>query len=122
MAIQSWWQQLFATIDERRTEAFVGFLCDDAVFRYGSNAEVPGRAAIAAVVDQVFTTFRASSHHLQRCWEVGDCRIGQGIVTYMRLDRTQVALPFCNVLTMHDNLVARYEIFIDPTPLMSASA
>ena len=41
-------------------------------------------------------------------------------MTYTRLDDAKVSLPFCNVLTMQDNLVARYEIFIDPTPLMSA--
>jgi len=119
MATQRWWQDLFAIIDTRQTHAFVRLLCEDASFRYGSNADVQGRAAIGACVDHVFTTFRASSHQLQRCWEIDDCRIGQGIVTYTRLDAQQVVLPFCNVLTMRDGLVSRYEIFIDPTPLMT---
>jgi len=119
MSIQGWWQELFAAIDGRQTQAFVGFLGKDAVFRYGSNADVHGREAIAAVVDQVFATFRASSHQLQRCWEVDGARIGQGVVTYTRLDHTKVALPFCNVLTMSGDLVSRYEIFIDPTPLFA---
>ena len=117
MKKQRWWQDLFATIDTRQTRAFVQLLCEDASFRYGSNADVRGRAAISDCVDYVFTTFRASSHELQRCWEVDDCRIAQGIVTYTRLDAKQVALPFCNILTMRDRLVLRYEIFIDPTPL-----
>jgi SnoaL-like domain len=117
MGTQGWWQELIATIDARQTQAFASFLCEDAVFRYGSNADVHGRAAIATVVDQVFATFRASSHELQRWFEVEDCRIGQGIVTYTRRDHTKVALPFCNVLTMRGDLVSRYEIFIDPTPL-----
>ena len=116
MATQRWWQELFAIIDTRQTQAFARLLCEDASFRYGSNADVRGRAAC---VDHVFTTFRASSHELERCWEVADCRIGQGTVIYTRLDAQQVALPFCNVLTMRDGLVARYEIFIDPTPLMT---
>ena len=119
MSMQGWWKELFATIDGRQTQAFVSFLRDDAVFRYGSNADVTGRAAIAAVVDHVFSTFLASSHQLQRCWEVDDCRIGQGIVTYTRLDHTKVALPFCNVLTMRGDLISRYEIFIDPGPLFA---
>jgi ketosteroid isomerase-like protein len=119
MRTQQWLDELFASIDARQTQAFVGFLSEDAVFRYGSNAEVQGRTAIAACVDYVFTTFRASAHQLLRSWDTADCRIAQGVVTYTRLDERKVSLPFCNVLTMQDNLVSRYEIFIDPTPLMS---
>ena len=122
MQTQQWLERLFASIDTRQTNEFVGFLTEDALFRYGSNVDVHGRPAIAACVDYVFTTFRASSHKLLRFWDTADCRIAQGVVTYTRLDDAKVSLPFCNVLTMHDNLVARYEIFIDPTPLMSASA
>jgi hypothetical protein len=117
MGTRQWWEEVFTCIDGRRTPAFVGFLCEDAMFRYGSNPEVHGRAAIASCVDGVFATFRASAHELQRYWDVADCRIAQGIVTYTRLDDAKVTLPFCNVLTMRDNLAARYEIFVDPTPL-----
>ena len=120
MRTQQWLEELFASIDARETDTFVAFLREDALFRYGSNPAVNGRAAIATCVDQVFATFRASTHQLHRFWETADCRIAQGVVTYTRLDGSKVALPFCNVLTMHDNLVARYEIFIDPTPMMSS--
>lgn len=121
MGTRRWLEELFASIDARETHTFVGFLSEDASFRYGSNADVHGRAAIAACVDQVFATFRACSHRLQRYWETPDCRIAQGVVTYTRLDDSTVSLPFCNLLTMRDDLIARYEIFIDPTPLMRSS-
>jgi hypothetical protein len=119
MQTQQWLERLFSSIDARRTHEFVGFLTEDALFRYGSNAEVHGRPAIAACVDYVFTTFRASAHQLLRSWDTADCRIAQGVVTYTRLDEGKVSLPFCNVMTMQNNLVARYEIVIDPTPLMT---
>ena len=119
MQTQQWLEKLFASIDARETKEFVGFLSADALFRYGSNVDVHGREAIAACVDYVFTTFRASSHQLLRHWDTADVRIAQGVVTYTRLDDRKVSLPFCNLLTMHNNLVTRYEIFIDPTPLMS---
>jgi ketosteroid isomerase-like protein len=118
VSTQKWWNELFASIDARQTRAFVGFLTEDAMFRYGSNPEVNGREAIAATVDYVFTTFRASVHELKRHWDASDCRIAQGIVTYTRLDDAKVSLPFCNVLTMRGDRAARYEIFVDPTPLM----
>lgn len=118
MQTQQWLEELFACIDARQTQRFVAYLREDAIFRYGSNPDVHGRAAIATCVDHVFTTFRASSHALLRYWDTGDSRIAQGVVTYTRLDDDKVSLPFCNVLTMQGNLVDRYEIFIDPTPLM----
>jgi ketosteroid isomerase-like protein len=121
MTTQQWLEELFGSIDAQQTHAFVAFLREDASFRYGSNPDVHGRAAIAACVDQVFAMFRACSHQLQRHWETADCRIAQGVVTYTRLDGSKVSLPFCNVLTMQDDLVSRYEIFIDPTPLMAVS-
>jgi ketosteroid isomerase-like protein len=117
MSDRQWWDAVFASIDGRQTHAFVAFLCEDGVFRYGSNPDVHGRTAITSFVDQVFSTFRASAHELERCWDVNDCRIAQGIVTYTRLDNAKVSLPFCNVLTMRGGLAARYEIFVDPTPL-----
>ena len=102
MQTQQWLEKLFASIDARETKEFVGFLTEDASFRYGSNVDVHGRPAIAACVDYVFTTFRASSHQLLRHWDTADCRIAQGVVTYTRLDDRKVSLPFCNVLTMHE--------------------
>ena len=61
MRTQRWLEELFACIDGRQTHAFVAFLREDALFRYGSNPDVNGRAAIATCVDQVFATFRAST-------------------------------------------------------------
>lgn len=119
MSTEQWLEELFASIDARQTQAFAAFLSEDASFRYGSNPDVRGRAAIAAFVDQIFASFSASSHRLQRYWDTAGCRIAQGVVTYTRLDGSKVSLPFCNVLTMQDELVTNYEIFIDPTPMMS---
>lgn len=121
MRTQEWLNEVFACIDTRQTQAFVTYLREDASLRYGSNPDVHGRAAIAAFVNQVFASFHACSHRLERYWDTSDCRIAQGVVTYTRLDGSKVSLPFCNVLTMKGDLVARYEIFIDPTPMMSAS-
>lgn len=118
MRSQEWLEKLFGSIDGRQTGAFLGFLSEDASFRYGSNPDVHGRAAIGAVVDQVFASFKACSHEVQRSWDTADCRIAQGLVTYTRLDGSKVTLPFCNIMTMRDDLVSRYEIFIDPTPMM----
>jgi ketosteroid isomerase-like protein len=119
MQLTQWWDSLFASIDAKQTIAFAAMLCEDAVFRYGSGPEVHGRAAIAACVEQVFATFRSCSHRVLRRWEIEDMRICHGIVTYTRLDGREVPLPFCNLMTMREDLVARYEIYVDPGPLFA---
>lgn len=117
MQSSQWWDSLFASIDAKQTAAFTAVLCEDAVFRYGSGPEVCGRSAIAAVVEQVFASFRSCSHQVLRRWEIDEMRICHGIVSYTRLDDKTVSLPFCNLFTMRGEQVARYEIYIDPTPL-----
>ena len=119
MQTQQWLEKLFASIDARQTNEFVGFLSADALFRYGSNVDVHGREAIAACVDYVFTTFRASSHQLLRHWDTADVRIAQGVVTYTRLDGAQVTIPFVNVFYLRGDKVARYLIYIDNGPLFA---
>jgi hypothetical protein len=116
-----WWQRLFSSIDAKSARDFASFLSEDASFRYGSGPEVHGRNAVEQHVAAVFDSFRYCTHDVQQRWELPDCRICRGIVTYTMLDYRRVALPFCNVLTLRGELIERYEIFIDPTPLMSAS-
>jgi ketosteroid isomerase-like protein len=108
---------LFASIDAKRTQQFLGFLTEDAVFRYGSNPRVVGRSAIELVVDQVFASIRSCSHRVLRVWEHPGSVICQGEVTYVRLDGRSIVLPFCNVFELRDERIARYEIYIDPGPL-----
>lgn len=114
-----WWQRLFASIDARSAPTFVGFLTEDAVFRYGSGPEVLGRDAIEQHVAAVFASFRACSHDVQQRWEPRGWRICRGVVTYTLLDGRRITLPFCNALQLRGELIERYEIYIDPTPLMA---
>jgi ketosteroid isomerase-like protein len=43
-----WLRQLFAAVDAKDTQHFVGFLAEDATFRFGNQPAVRGRAAIGA--------------------------------------------------------------------------
>jgi hypothetical protein len=52
-------------------------------------------------------------------WSVGEWRIFEGVVTYTKHDKEQLALPFCNVLVMRGELIEKYQIYIDPTPLLT---
>jgi ketosteroid isomerase-like protein len=112
--------QLFASIDAKDAQRFLAFLTEDALFRYGSNPPVTGQAAIRAQVEQVFGSIRSCTHRLDQVWYPPGFAICQGEVTYVRLDGRSIAIPFCNVFQLQDGKIARYEIYIDPTPLFSA--
>lgn len=111
------WNALFARIDSKHTEGFLHFLTEDAVFRYGSQPPVAGRAAIGALVEGIFASIRSCSHRLLRVWEPPEAAVCQGEVTYVLHDDRSILLPFCNVFELRGAKIARYEIYIDPTPL-----
>lgn len=119
MLDNSRYDALFGSIDGKHTDAFLSFLTEDAVFRYGSGPDVTGRAAIGAAVGQFFATIQSSSHRLRRLWQQPDSAVCQGDVRYVRLDGRSITVPFCNVFELRDAKISRYEIYIDPTPLLA---
>ena len=55
---------LFAAIDAQDGAAFVGYLTDDAVFRFGSAPAVQGRSAVRAAVEGFFDSIAGLSQDL----------------------------------------------------------
>jgi len=88
---------LFAAIDSKNAEAFVGFLTEDAVFRFGSAPPVRGRDSIRAAVDGFFGTIAGCSHNVRKTLSSGSTMVCEGEVTYRRLDDSVITLPFTDV-------------------------
>jgi ketosteroid isomerase-like protein len=122
MPTQDWWNALFAAIDGRDTPAFLGFLTDDAEFRFGSHPSAHGRDAIGEAVAGFFGMIGGCSHRQVRTWQDGAHVACQGEVTYTRLDGSRVTLPFVNVFEMRGDKVARYLIYNDLAPLFAPAA
>lgn len=108
---------IFAAIDRKDTTAFVGFLTDDAVFRFGSAPAVRGRDAIRAAVDGFFSTIEALEHEITSTLVRGTTQVCEGEVTYTRADGSQVTLPFADIFEYDGNLIAEYKIYMDINPL-----
>jgi ketosteroid isomerase-like protein len=111
---------LFAAIDAKDSAAFVSYLTDGAVFRFGSAPAVRGRAAIQAAVDGFFGTIAGCSHSIARSVCEGETLICEGDVTYRRHDGTEITLPFTNVFEYVGDLIDQYKIYIDIGPLYAA--
>lgn len=108
---------MFAAIDAKDTEAFVAYLSDNAVFRFGSAPAVNGRAAIRDAVDGFFATIAGSSHAIAKTLCEGSTRVVEGEVTYTRQDGSRITLPFTDVLEYEGDLISQYKIYIDVGPL-----
>ena len=120
MHSENWWRELFATIDDRQAQRFASYLTHDGEFRFGSSPSVHGRENIEAYVAAFFGMIGGSRHELVHTWEDAGTVVAEGLVTYTRLDRSQVQIPFVNVFYMRGEEIARYLIFIDNAPLFAS--
>jgi limonene-1,2-epoxide hydrolase len=108
---------LFAAIDRQDAAAFVGYLADDAVFRFGSAPAVCGRDAIHAAVDGFFGTIAGCSHVVHNTISSGSTLVCEGDVTYTRHNGTEITLPFTDVFEYEGDQIAQYKIYLDVHPL-----
>lgn len=108
---------MFAAIDSKDAEAFVGFLTEDACFRFGSAPAVQGREAIRSAVDGFFATIAGCTHDVRRTLRDGTTMVCEGEVTYRRQDNTRITLPFTDVFEFQGELISHYKIYIDISPL-----
>ncbi len=108
---------LFAAIDAKDTERFLGFLTDEASFRFGSAQAVQGREAIHSAVGGFFSSITGLSHDLTRIVAEDDVVICEGEVAYTRHDASRITLPFINVFEFDGELISNYKIYMDVGPL-----
>jgi uncharacterized protein (TIGR02246 family) len=112
-----WVKKLFAAIDSKDADAFVGFLTEDAVFRFGNAAPVSGKAAIREMLVGFFTSIRALRHEVTDAWTLPDVVVAIGQVTYTRHDGSTLSVPFADVFKMQKGLTREYLIYVDASRL-----
>jgi ketosteroid isomerase-like protein len=113
-------KSLFAAIDAKDTDAFLGFLTEGAVFRFGSAPEAIGHDAIGDGVNGFFASIAGSTHAIGHVIESGSTLVCEAEVTYQRHDGSELTLPFTNVFELSGDLISHYKIYIDIAPLYAA--
>ena len=111
---------MFAAIDAKDTTAFLGYLTEDAVFRFGSAPPVKGHAAIAAAVGGFFGSIAGCTHVVEQTIAQDDTLVCEGHVTYRRHDGSEMTLPFTDVLEYAGDRIRNYKIYIDIAPLFAS--
>ena len=118
---ENWTTQLFQSVDNQDTEAFLAFLADDVLFRFGNADPVKGKAAVGEAVSAFFGSVKGLHHNLVSVWNEEDAVICHGTVTYTRHDATTLSVPFANVLVTSDNMIKEYLIFVDVSGLYNSA-
>ena len=117
MRRDDWIKQLFQSIDDRDADAFLAFVSDDVLFRFGNAEPVNGKAVVGNVVRGFFESIKALCHDVLEIWEQQDAVICHGIVTYTRHDSTTLRVPFANIFKLDGDLIREYLIYVDVSEL-----
>ena len=108
---------LFTAVDKADVEGFLGFLTDDALFRFGSAPPVRGSESIRAAVSGFFASISACRHVVHKVLAENGTLCCEGEVTYTRHDNSEITLPFANVFEFSGDRISHYKIYIDSAPL-----
>ena len=114
---RSWLESLGKVIDSKDAKKFSEYITENGIFRFGNADDVTGRKAIEDYVAAFFGMIKGSVHEVLNCWNNGEHIIWEGRVKYTRLDEKKVSVNFTNIFYMNGDLIEKYYIFIDNTPL-----
>jgi len=106
-------------IDSKDAKKFSELITENGIFRFGNSPEIKGRGNIEIAVAEFFRSIKACKHEVVNCWKGENTIVWEGKVTYTRMDDKIVPVNFANIFYMEGNLIDRYLIFIDNTPLFS---
>lgn len=110
---------LFAAIDAKDADRFVGFLTPGGSFRFGSAPAAVGRDAVREAVAGFFESIRGLSHTLHKVIPLGNTLVAEGEVSYARHDGSTITLPFVDVFEYDGDLISEYKIYMDIAPLFA---
>jgi len=110
---------LSADLDNQQVDKVLEYLTDDCLFVAGNSEPIKGKEAIKTTLENFFTVVKSTSHQVTDIFETEDSLVHRGSVTYIRLDDTQLTVPFCDVFKMKGNLINEYNIYIDWSELFN---
>jgi len=102
--------------------AFFGYFAEDCDFQMGNAEIVHGRENIQNWVANYLGSVAGMRHVILEEWEAGDVAAVRVEVTYTMQNGAQFTLPAVTRTRVRDGKISEYLIFMDPSPVASASS
>ena len=114
---KSFVQSVINSVDRKQADEFASFFTESGSFRLSNQPCVHGKEKVQEYVTAFFDMIASTSHTTVSVDLCGDKIYWQGIVTYVRKDENAFSVPFCNVLTMENNQMQEYLVYVDNSKL-----
>ncbi len=117
MDTRGWLKELFGAVDSFDIDKFATFLSDDVKFKFANIPATNGKAETKVFVGNFFGSIKGISHNVNDFWLQDDTVICHGTVTYTRMDETELAVPFANILKSNSGQIEEYLVYVDVSEL-----
>jgi limonene-1,2-epoxide hydrolase len=109
--------ELFESIDNKDTRAFIEFLDEEVSFRFGNMPAIQGRDNVGTAIQGFFDSIAGLSHEIDEISGEEDILACNGTVTYTRLDTSKLSVPFANIFKLKADRIKEYNIYVDISEL-----
>ena len=116
----AWWHEFYTSVDKKSIKELESWFSDDIVLQFGNWPHVHGRAAALETLDQFFGNISGISHTLLSAVSQDGLTAVESIVTYTRLDGSNVPLPAATLLERDGEKIKSLRIYVDQAPLFAA--
>lgn len=113
-------REVYRAVDSADVDRLLGYMTDDASFRFANIPAVQGKKAIGEFLGGFYQAIKGLSHADLEYWYAENVWSAMGKVTYTRHDGSALTVPFSVILKMKDGLIKEYLIFVDNHELFQA--
>jgi len=114
-----WIYEYYRAADSLKMERLLAQHTDDTALTFANYPTVHGKAALEAVIGDLWKRIKGMSHSLTGAWSIngGEVGVAEAIVMYTRLNDTTHAIKACTVLRRRGGKVSDMRIHADATQL-----
>lgn len=113
MRTPTWIDDLFDALDRKDVDAFCSFLTDDVAFTYASEGTVRGFDEVREFVGNFVSGIESSDHTVLEVIQTPTRAVVRGEVSYVRLDGSELTVPFANIFELEEEGISHYQVYVD---------
>lgn len=110
-------KNLYNAVDSKDLNYLDKILSEDVNFRIGNYDTISDKAAVLEANDNFFKSITKMSHTIENVWNVEKSVLCNGIVDYIRLDGSEYSAYFSTVLSIENEQIVDYFIYVDISKL-----